>query len=125
MDPVKTVNSNRIPEVKARNKATYLERVSSKLKDLTKRRYHSTSRNHFNQLAKPKLGQIPNPKSNRTTQCGGKNLGPDIRIPGPPIQLEDSINVSPVTKSGAPTGDEFRRGTQNPTESTPVPFSFV
>ena len=42
--------------------------------------------------------------------CGGKNLGPVIRFPGPPIQLEDPINISPVITSFASVGDEFRRG---------------
>jgi len=49
-----------------------------------------------------------------STQCGGKNLGPVIRIPCPPIQLKDPINVSPVIRSIASAEDVFRRGTPKP-----------
>jgi len=57
-----------------------------------------------------KLRPAFNHKANTVTQCGGKNLGPVIRIPNPPIQLEDSIDVLPVITSIASAGDEFRRG---------------
>jgi len=56
-------------------------------------------------------------------ECGGKNLGPVIKIPGPPGQLKDSINVSPVITFIASVRDDFRRG--KTIEITSVPFSLL
>ena len=52
-------------------------------------------------------------------ECGGKNLGPVIRILGSPGQLEDSRNVSPVITSIASVGDEFRRRQQQRSSRVP------